>query len=77
MTTEVRVPLDLWDLERSGSIVLWLYPDGAAVKAGELIAELLVEKTTVELEAPATGTLRIKVQPEVEIDRGDLVAVIE
>lgn len=75
--TEVRVPLDLWDeADKTGSIVVWLCPDGAAVSEGDLIAEILVEKTTLELLAPATGTLRICVQPETEIDRGQLVANI-
>ncbi len=78
MTTEVIVPADLWDEdEQTGSIVLWLYSDGASVKEGDLIAELLVEKVTLELEAPASGTLRIKVEPEVVVNKGDLVATIE
>jgi pyruvate/2-oxoglutarate dehydrogenase complex dihydrolipoamide acyltransferase (E2) component len=75
--TEVRVPLDLWaEDDKTGSIVVWLYPDGAAVKEGDLIAEILVEKTTLELYAPATGTLTISVEPEVVIDKGELVATI-
>lgn len=78
MSTEVRVPMDLWAQDdQTGSIVVWLYADGAAVKEGDLIAEILVEKTTLELEAPATGTLRIRTEPEVVIEKGELVAVIE
>lgn len=78
MTTEVRVPADLWDEDdKTGSIVLWLYADGASVKQGDVIAELLVEKVTLELEAPASGTLRIRVEPEVVVNKGDVVAVIE
>ena len=75
--TEVRVPLDLWaEDDKTGSIVVWLYPDGAAVKEGALIAEILVEKTTLELYAPASGTPQINVEPEVVIDKGQLVATI-
>jgi pyruvate/2-oxoglutarate dehydrogenase complex dihydrolipoamide acyltransferase (E2) component len=75
--TEVRVPLDLWaEDDKTGSIVVWLYPDGAAVKEGDLIAEILVEKTTLELYAPASGILQINVEPEVVIDKGELVATI-
>jgi len=77
MTTEVRIPADLWDEDdKTGSIVLWLYADGAQVKQGDVIAELLVEKVTLELEAPASGTLRIRVEPEVVVNKGDIVAVI-
>lgn len=75
--TEVRVPLDLWaEDDKTGSIVVWLYPDGATVKEGALIAEILVEKTTLELYAPASGILKINVEPEVVIDKGQLVATI-
>lgn len=78
MTTEVRIPQDLWDEDdKTGSIVVWLYKDGAEVKEGALIAEVLVEKVTLELVAPASGTLRIKVEPEVVVNKGDIVAVIE
>lgn len=75
--TDVRVPLDLWDeADKTGSIVVWLYPDGAVVQEGELIAEILVEKTTLELYAPTSGTLTINVEPEIVVDRGQLVATI-
>ena len=75
--TEVRIPLDLWDEDdKTGSIVVWLYPDGATVKENDLIAEILVEKTTLELYAPVGGTLKINVEPEVVIDKGQLVATI-
>lgn len=78
MPTEVTVPLDLWDEDdKTGSIVMWLYPDGAKVTQGQLIAEILVEKVTLELEAPATGTLRIAVEPEVVVNKGDVVGTIE
>jgi pyruvate/2-oxoglutarate dehydrogenase complex dihydrolipoamide acyltransferase (E2) component len=78
MTTSVRIPADLWDEDdKTGSIVLWLYKDGSPVKEGDLIAEVLVEKVTLELLAPATGTLRIRVEPEVVVNKGDEVAVIE
>jgi pyruvate/2-oxoglutarate dehydrogenase complex dihydrolipoamide acyltransferase (E2) component len=78
MSTPVIIPADLWEEDdKTGSIVLWLYKDGASVKDGDLIAEVLVEKVTLELVAPATGTLRIRVEPEVVVNKGDEVAVIE
>jgi pyruvate/2-oxoglutarate dehydrogenase complex dihydrolipoamide acyltransferase (E2) component len=78
MARDVIIPTDMWaEDDKTGSIVIWLYKDGAAVKEGDLIAEVLVEKVTLELEAPATGILRIKVEPEVVVNKGDLVAIIE
>jgi len=78
MSTPVIIPADLWDEDdKTGSIVLWLYKDGSTVREGDLIAEVLVEKVTLELVAPASGTLRIRVEPEVVVNKGDEVAVIE
>lgn len=75
--TEVRVPLDMWAEEgQTGSVVVWLFPDGAAVKEGEVIAEILVDKATMELQAPTSGILLINVEPEVVVDRGQLLANI-
>ena len=74
--TEVRVPLDLWPDDDKAEAIVWLFADGAEVIEGDLIAEILVEKATLELYAPASGTLRIGVDAENSIDRGQLVASI-
>lgn len=74
--TEVRVPLDLWAEEDKAESIVWLFADGATVHEGQLIAEILVEKATMELYAPASGTLRIGVAAEDVVDRGQLVASI-
>jgi pyruvate/2-oxoglutarate dehydrogenase complex dihydrolipoamide acyltransferase (E2) component len=60
----------------SGSIVLWVFSDGAKVNKGDFIAEFMMDKVTLELESPATGILKIELEPEVEARRGDLVALI-
>lgn len=78
MATEVMIPSDLWDEnDMTGSMVIWLHADGALIRQGETIAEILVEKVTLELEAPASGRLRIKVAPETVVNKGDVVAIVE
>ncbi|PZU48159.1 MAG: biotin attachment protein [Sphingomonas sp.] len=78
MATDVIIPDDLWEEDsETGSTLLWLYDNGTQVVAGQVIAEVLVEKVTLELEAPSSGTLRIRVEPESVVNRGDVVAVIE
>ena len=78
MGTPLIIPQDLWDEDdATGSTLIWLVEDGSQVAKGDLIAEVLVEKLTMELEAPASGTLRIHVEPEGVVNRGDLVASIE
>lgn len=59
MTTDVIVPVDLWEEDTEAVITSWLASDGGDVTEGDVIAELMVEKIQYELVAPATGTLKI------------------
>lgn len=40
-----------------GNLGRWLQPAGSRVEAGEIIAELITEKATYDVEAPASGIL--------------------
>ena len=53
---EVRLP-ELADAMTSATLTAWLKQPGDPVTAGEPIAEVETDKTTVELEAPADGVL--------------------
>jgi pyruvate/2-oxoglutarate dehydrogenase complex dihydrolipoamide acyltransferase (E2) component len=75
--TDIVVPADLWDTEDEGVLFLWVYPDGSRVEKGKLIAEITVEKAQLELNAPATGRLKILVQPETIIRKGQVLGRIE
>ena len=55
-TTEIRLPR-LADAVASVRFGAWLKREGDRVEAGEPIAEVETDKTTVELEAPAAGVL--------------------
>jgi pyruvate/2-oxoglutarate dehydrogenase complex dihydrolipoamide acyltransferase (E2) component len=44
---------------QEGTIVKWLVPDGAEVALGQIIYELETEKTTMEVESPFAGTIKI------------------
>ena len=77
MPTAVTIPADLWDEDdRTGATLLWLLADGAQVAEGDVIAEVVVEKVTLELQAPAAGVLSIAVAPETVVNKGDQVATI-
>ncbi|HVY99987.1 MAG TPA: lipoyl domain-containing protein [Dongiaceae bacterium] len=77
MSTPVPVPRDLWEEDLPGIVSAWLFEDGDTVSEGDLIAELMVEKTSYDLTAPKAGRLRILVQPEIPFQRGDVIASIE
>jgi pyruvate/2-oxoglutarate dehydrogenase complex dihydrolipoamide acyltransferase (E2) component len=55
-----RIPIEMprlgYDME-SGSIVAWVRQVGDTVARGDVLAEIETEKSTVEMEALASGTL--------------------
>lgn len=74
--TDILIADNLWD-EGEAAISAWLYRDGDAVAAGVIVAELMVEKSTFEIVAPAAGTLRILVPAEAPVAKGQVVARID
>lgn len=58
MSTEILLP-KLGFSMNEGTLAEWLVADGAQVTAGETLFALESDKSTQEVEAPASGTLRI------------------
>lgn len=75
--TDILIPAGLWSEGDSAVIGSWLYADGDRVHEGNNIAEIMVEKTSHELAAPATGTLRIAVPEGEELIPGQSVGRID
>lgn len=61
-----------------GTLAEWLVPDGAQVTEGQDIYALENDKSTQEVESPATGTLKIIVsETGAEYPVGELIGTIE
>lgn len=60
-----------------GELVEWLAGDGAQVTEGQPLYALESDKSTQEVESPATGTLRILQQPGETLPVGTLLGEIE
>jgi pyruvate dehydrogenase E2 component (dihydrolipoamide acetyltransferase) len=75
MATDVILPA-LGMAQDTGKIVQWLKAEGEAVRAGEFIAEIETDKATVELEAPAAGTLTHRYAAGQEVPVGHAIATI-
>jgi pyruvate/2-oxoglutarate dehydrogenase complex dihydrolipoamide acyltransferase (E2) component len=75
--TDITVPEDLWDTDDEGVIFTWVYADGALVEQGRLVAELTVEKAQLELNAPASGRLKILAPAETVVRKGTVIGKIE
>ncbi|ABQ67208.1 biotin/lipoyl-containing protein [Rhizorhabdus wittichii] len=58
MTTQVLLPKLGFSMSE-GELSEWLVPDGAMVTEGQPLYALESEKSTQEVEAPASGRLRI------------------
>ena len=76
-----RIPIEMpntgYDSEH-GKVAGWLKGVGDAVERGEPIAEVETEKTTVELEALASGTLvEIVHEAGAEVRVGDPIGYLD
>jgi pyruvate/2-oxoglutarate dehydrogenase complex dihydrolipoamide acyltransferase (E2) component len=75
--TEVRMPNLGYDME-AGKVVAWLKQVGDAVARGEPLVEIETDKTTIQVEALASGTLvEIVAEEGAEVPVGDVVAYLE
>ena len=76
MSTEVLFPKIGFSMSE-GTLGQWLVPDGATVREGEPIYSLESEKSTQDVEAPASGTLKIIGKAGEVYPVGALVAQID
>ncbi|NLI18121.1 MAG: biotin/lipoyl-binding protein [Actinomycetales bacterium] len=60
-----------------GVVSTWFVDDGQSVTAGQLLAEVMVEKASVEVSAPAAGVVRLLVAEETAVIQGAVIARIE
>ena len=61
MSTEVLLPKIGFSMNEA-VLSQWLVEDGSEIKAGEPLYSLESEKSVQEIEAPASGTLKIIAQ---------------
>jgi pyruvate/2-oxoglutarate dehydrogenase complex dihydrolipoamide acyltransferase (E2) component len=76
MATEIILPKIGFSMTE-GVLAEWLVKDGAQVTAGAPLFSLESDKSTTEVEAPASGTLRVKAQPGETYPVGTVLGTIE
>jgi pyruvate/2-oxoglutarate dehydrogenase complex dihydrolipoamide acyltransferase (E2) component len=57
MSTTLRIPKAAISMQE-GTLAAWLVPDGQNVAEGQPLYTLEIEKSTMDVESPAAGTLR-------------------
>ncbi len=73
---EIKVPV-ISTQGKVGYVVRWYKNGGDEVKEGEEIAEVMIEKTTLHIQAPLSGKLKIVKNPNEEIREGEIIGYIE
>lgn len=68
MSIEITVPVWTESEADEGFIANWFVSDGATVREGEVLGELMVEKSTIEITAPQDGTIQ-----NIRLHRTDVV----
>jgi pyruvate/2-oxoglutarate dehydrogenase complex dihydrolipoamide acyltransferase (E2) component len=75
MTTEITLPKIGFSMIE-GQLNEWLVADGDAVAEGQPIYLLESDKAVQEVEAPASGVVRIKAPPGETYQVGDILGEI-
>jgi pyruvate/2-oxoglutarate dehydrogenase complex dihydrolipoamide acyltransferase (E2) component len=76
MATEILLPKIGFSMSE-GQIAEWLVQDGEQVSEGQPLYLLEADKSANEVEAPASGTLRIVAQPGETYEVGTVLGTIE
>jgi pyruvate/2-oxoglutarate dehydrogenase complex dihydrolipoamide acyltransferase (E2) component len=63
--------------DAEGVLATWFVADGDRVAAGDLIAEVAVDKLDMEVPAPAAGTIHLLTEEGAVVKQGTPVARIE
>jgi pyruvate/2-oxoglutarate dehydrogenase complex dihydrolipoamide acyltransferase (E2) component len=76
MAVEILLPKIGFSMNE-GQVAEWLAQDGAAVTEGDPLFLLEADKSTNEVEAPASGTLRIMTETGETYEVGTVLGYIE
>ena len=65
------------DPAAEGVLATWFVSDGDRVESGELLGEVMVEKVSGEVLAPAAGRVRLLVAEDQAARQGEVIARVE
>jgi len=63
--------------DAEGVLATWFVSDGAQVASGQLLAEVMVEKVSGEVLAPAAGRVRLLVAEDQTARQGEVIARVD
>ncbi|MFT5425380.1 MAG: pyruvate/2-oxoglutarate dehydrogenase complex dihydrolipoamide acyltransferase (E2) component [Gammaproteobacteria bacterium] len=74
---DITITNDIVEDGADAIISIWYFEDGDEVEKDAVLADIMVEKAALELVAPCSGILTIKMECEIVLKEGDVVATIE
>lgn len=77
MTQVIAFPHISKDADTTGVLATWFVATGDAVKAGQVIAEVMVDKVSMDVEAGQDGTVTLLVEEEAAVAQGTDIARID
>lgn len=77
MSETIAFPEMSNDPEAEGVVATWFVQTGETVKAGQVIAEVMVDKVSVDVEAPIAGVITCLVEEEGVAKQGQDIARID
>ena len=60
-----------------GVLATWFVSDGDQVASGQLLGEVMVEKASGDVVAPAAGRVRLLVGEDQTVRQGDVIARVD
>ena len=78
--SEIHLPQDAWEDVEPGTEALleqWLVKPGERVTAGQVVAVVVMVKTSIEVEAPADGVLdQVLIEADATVAQGKPLATL-
>ena len=76
MTKTIIVPMDLWEEDEEAVLTAWLVDNGSEVTTGQLVAEVMLEKTQYEIFSSCDGIISTVINEDDVISKGSILAEV-
>jgi pyruvate/2-oxoglutarate dehydrogenase complex dihydrolipoamide acyltransferase (E2) component len=76
MTNSIIVPMDLWEEDEEAVLTAWLVDNDSQVSTGQLIAEVMVEKISYEINSSSDGKISIICAEDDVVNKGSVIAEV-
>jgi pyruvate/2-oxoglutarate dehydrogenase complex dihydrolipoamide acyltransferase (E2) component len=68
--------MDLWDEDEEAVITAWLIENNSNVSTGQLVAEVMVEKISYEINSTCDGIISIISEEDDVVKKGSIIAEV-